>query len=529
MPPYQIDSILGPYKAKEVESMLAFPYNHGSTVIRYKLFPGILDERGHTQKYFQPKDSKPALYIPPESKGLDNAKVPLWILEGEKKTLRWWQEGFRCCVGIAGAWNWSDSYSLYPRLIEDFDKIKLDGRVVNVIVDSDYLTNRNVQLGYLLFVNSLLRRRARVDLIVIPSGKDGQKVGLKVGLDDFLQSNYHTAKDVLRLPKMRITLEALRRFEVEFPKLTFPNDWLHDVLNNGVDPDVPPSLHDKNPFEDSSGESPFRDEFCHAEEVKVERDFRKIPIVKSIMEYFGEPEHKCRFYREKTNFYAESKNAWYEGGHPEHTVKCPACALEKAKSILSDLYHNFQLGFYYLLMPKKAEHDSLRREILKQCKEKSIVPKAAKLVSKARSKKIILSPVSVDPRMRFVTWEDKEMLDLLLPFLECDPDWKKGEHQFDGWGDFDRQEKRIKGRRGRMKGTIHLQLNCSPEQLTKTLEAMGEKPVRRPNGSWGFKLSKSTLEWIQCLVRGGDPKRVIPSTSVWHRAKVLNDGGLSGS
>lgn len=58
-----------------------------------------------------------------------------------------------------------------------------------------------------------------------------------------------------------------------------------------------------------------------------------------------------------------------------------------------------------------------------------------------------------------------------------------------------------------MKGIIHLQLNCSPEQLTKVLKQMGEKPVRGADGTWGFKLSKSTLEWIRYIVRGGDPKK----------------------
>lgn len=402
VPPRQIPKILGSALANKVSSLLKFGYNHGSSFARFKLFPTVTDRDGHKQKYHQEKGSKPSLYLPPTTEGLDSTKTPLWILEGEKKTLRWWQEGFRCSVGIAGAWNWSDSYSLYPKLIGDFDNIPLSGRTVNVIVDSDYQTNPNVKLGYLSLSNALLRKGAKVYFIIIPVGKDGQKVGL----DDFLQGSYHTAKDVLHLPKTRITLEVLKGFEAEFPRLTYANDFLSDVLN-GEDPNTPPpeDLYSRRPEAPSSQIIPI--------------------VIKGILELFGNPEHNCQFFKDKTNLYVQGEKAWCDGGHPSHSVRCPACAKEKAESILKDLFHNFPLGFYYLLMPKKANHDDLRKKILDECKKQGVTRLGAKLVSGKSSKKIIFSHVLVDSRMRFVSWEDRELVDLLLPFLECDPNWKK--------------------------------------------------------------------------------------------------------
>lgn len=237
--PREIDRILPPGLARQVESAMAFPYDHGSDFTRYKLFSStpITDRRGHRIKYYQQEDSPPHLYIPPmvKDEDLQNAQKPLWINEGEKKTLRWYQEGFKCCVAIAGVWNWKYGYSLIPKLIDDFN-FPLNGRTVNVILDSDFHSNSNVRLGYLMFANALIGRGAKVHFIVIPIGKDG----VKQGLDDYLQSDHYTVKDVLRLPRMKVSLEVLRGFESEFPRLHFPNDELEKTLkdiSNGWNPD----------------------------------------------------------------------------------------------------------------------------------------------------------------------------------------------------------------------------------------------------------------------------------------------------
>ena len=506
VPPRDINKILGNgWFASQVNSLLEFKYNHGSNFARHKLFPEIVDKQGHKLKYFQKRGSKPSLYLPPTVKDLDNAKVPLWIVEGEKKTLRWWQEGFKCSVGLGGCWNWKDSYSLIPKLIEDFNQIALRGRKVTIISDSDFGTNPNVRIGYLLLSGTLLREGVKVHLIVIPC----RKGGVKQGLDDFLQSDHHTVKDVLSLPRIKITLNVLRGYEGEFSHLKFANDFLQDVLD-GADPNIFPEISE-----------PLQ--------TKTDENVQNIPMIKSILESFGQPLHNCRFYKDKTNLYVHGENGWYEGGHPEHTNKCPACALEKAREILTELAHNFHGRFLYMLMPKNAGHGSLRNKILHECERLGKTRVAAKLVSK--KKKVIFSPVLVDSHMRPVTWESEELKELLMQFLACEPSWKKGEHKFDGWGDFWIQDKKIERRRDRkMKGVIHLQLNASEEEVTKALKDLGEKPVRGKNGISKFKLSPTTRDLIRRIASGGapNPNKVIPSTSVWYNAKVLNDGGLGG-
>ena len=90
--------------------------------------PPILD--GKPAKYLSPKSSPNRLYVPSGVETLFNdAAVPLYISEGEKKALKAAQEGLKC-IAIAGVWCWKGKGSNGPsEPIPDLDLIKGRGEL----------------------------------------------------------------------------------------------------------------------------------------------------------------------------------------------------------------------------------------------------------------------------------------------------------------------------------------------------------------------------------------------------------------
>jgi hypothetical protein len=87
-------------------------------------------------KYLQVAKAPNRLYIPPKAFSvLDDASIPLWLTEGEKKALWGCQEGLPT-VGITGLWNWCKKGT--KNLIDDFDLIRFQGRTVFIVPDSDW-------------------------------------------------------------------------------------------------------------------------------------------------------------------------------------------------------------------------------------------------------------------------------------------------------------------------------------------------------------------------------------------------------
>ena len=129
VPPDDIQKILGKYYADRVDSLLAFPYSNG--FCRYKLFPSIKDKDGHKIKYFQPPGSGVHLYCPPGiEEEIADPSIPLSLVEGEKKSLKGYQEGI-VVVGMGGVWNFKEKGS--DDLVPDFNNIPLKNRIINLM------------------------------------------------------------------------------------------------------------------------------------------------------------------------------------------------------------------------------------------------------------------------------------------------------------------------------------------------------------------------------------------------------------
>ncbi len=164
---------------------------------------------GSAAKYLSPKDAQNRLYVPVAClKVIKDPSTPLLITEGEKKTLKATQEGLYC-IGLSGVWGWltrsaSDGGAeLESHPIKDLDHIAWNGRQVRIVFDSDAARNSSVQLAASQLQNELHKRGAIVEVVFLPPGPRGAKLGL----DDYLLIK--SADSVWQLPCENTKLKTL--------------------------------------------------------------------------------------------------------------------------------------------------------------------------------------------------------------------------------------------------------------------------------------------------------------------------------
>lgn len=135
------------------------------------------------RRYAQPANYLPQFYLAPilDWAGLaEDVDTPLYITEGEKKAAKACLEGLPT-IGLGGVWNWKSSSSGLP-VIEDFEEFDWQGREVNLVFDSDYVTNPKVYRALLALCDELAKLGAYPYIIKLPALSDGSKAGL----DDYL-------------------------------------------------------------------------------------------------------------------------------------------------------------------------------------------------------------------------------------------------------------------------------------------------------------------------------------------------------
>ncbi len=170
VPPGMIGRLLG-FDRPEIQSALLFPFRSPAggfmAHVRVKIFPGLTDADGHAVKYLQPTGSAPRLYFVARC-GAEvlEGEAPLWLVEGEKKALAVAQRGLPT-VGFCGVEGWHAKGE--RRLLEDFNAIRLQGRIVEVLPDGDYKTNPNVARAIQRFGVALTARGARPRVVLLPS------------------------------------------------------------------------------------------------------------------------------------------------------------------------------------------------------------------------------------------------------------------------------------------------------------------------------------------------------------------------
>lgn len=137
------------------------------------------------QRYSQPGASGTRAYFAPTMEWpriLADIQEPIIITEGEKKALAAIAQGYPV-IALGGVFNFAMSRS--EELLPELEAIKWRGRDLYICFDSDAVTNGNIQMAEARLIAELgTKRGARVIVIRLPPGPDGEKVGL----DDFLEA-----------------------------------------------------------------------------------------------------------------------------------------------------------------------------------------------------------------------------------------------------------------------------------------------------------------------------------------------------
>jgi hypothetical protein len=170
VPPSDFNRLLGRRVPAAVRSLLLVPFADfdGGWMDHFqvKLFPALVDEAGHTVKYWQPSGSPPRLYLVRRVlPAVLDRRVPLYLVEGPKKACAAAQFGL-AAVGFSGIQGWHRRGT--HQLLDDFAQIPLRGRHIRLVPDGDVQTNADVEAGAVAFASALEAAGARVDCVLLP-------------------------------------------------------------------------------------------------------------------------------------------------------------------------------------------------------------------------------------------------------------------------------------------------------------------------------------------------------------------------
>src|SRR5262245_10705509 len=145
-------------------------------------------------KYENPKGEGIRLDCPPRCrKGLGNPAIDLWITEGTKKADAGASKGL-CIIALNGVWGFKGKNEFGGvTILADWNHVTLKGRTVNVCFDSDATTTPEVRKALDQLVAFLKSKGAFVNVVYLPKGENGEKVGL----DDYLLK--HSVEDLQAL------------------------------------------------------------------------------------------------------------------------------------------------------------------------------------------------------------------------------------------------------------------------------------------------------------------------------------------
>jgi hypothetical protein len=166
-------------------------------IIGYQFRPDSprLNSKGKSIKYENPRGTSVRLDTPPVCReSISNPNTPIWFVEGVKKADSLASRG-ECAVTLTGVWNFKGRNSLGGiTVLADFDYIALKDRECYICFDSDYRDNPSVSKAAARLAEHLNRRGARVMIVYLSAGEQGEKVGV----DDYLAKG-HTIDELKTL------------------------------------------------------------------------------------------------------------------------------------------------------------------------------------------------------------------------------------------------------------------------------------------------------------------------------------------
>lgn len=219
------------------------------------------------QRYDQPSMA-PEVYFPKLldwGKYLADTSRPLFITEGEYKAACATARGYPC-IALGGVWNFC-SRKNGVQLLPIFDQLKLAGRVVYIIYDSDSVTNPQVIMAENELCRQLTSKKALPMVVRLPNVGDNKKTGL----DDYLLSDEAEGFDAL-LEEAQPWAQASALLQLNEEVIYVENPSLVIQRSTGVKMGVPTFKNEvfaHRNYLDTSGEKP-RKMYTAAEWVKWE-------------------------------------------------------------------------------------------------------------------------------------------------------------------------------------------------------------------------------------------------------------------
>ena len=146
-------------------------------------FGDLTTKKKKEPKYVQEPNSGVCAYFPKTTEWAEIAtdpSFPIIITEGEFKAAKASKEGF-ACIGLGGIYSFKSS-KLGVVFLPELLKINWVKRIVYIIYDSDFRTNKNVCQALNELAEELMGRGAMPHCVFLPQLDSGGKCGL----DDFL-------------------------------------------------------------------------------------------------------------------------------------------------------------------------------------------------------------------------------------------------------------------------------------------------------------------------------------------------------
>lgn len=168
---------------------------HGG-VATYQLRPDtprVSSKTGKAVKYETLAARRVFLDVPCKARvNIGDPKLPLFITEGVRKADSAVSKGL-CCIALLGIWNWRGTNEQGGKVaLADWESVALNGRRIFIAFDSDADQKHQIRKALLRLKRFLESRGTDVQVLHIPSGPGGTKVGL----DDFFAAG-HTVDELL--------------------------------------------------------------------------------------------------------------------------------------------------------------------------------------------------------------------------------------------------------------------------------------------------------------------------------------------
>lgn len=168
-----------------------------SNYVQIKLHTPRRNAESKPIKYEVPAGTPYRIGFSPDSDRTLNISVPLIIVEGHKKGMCLFGQGYAVAI-LLGVDCWAEPGEDDDRpLHSDFDSVPLEGRTVAILFDTDTQRNHNVERARCRLAQRLVERGANVKMMTLPPDKNAAGEFIKVGVDDFIYR--HGAEEFNRL------------------------------------------------------------------------------------------------------------------------------------------------------------------------------------------------------------------------------------------------------------------------------------------------------------------------------------------